>query len=241
MRAIRADVEIFTTWCKGQGFTALPARVTTVVAFIDAMAKVKAPATVRRYVSSIATVHKAVQLHNPLENTRVKLALQRMHRKKGRRQEQVKGLTWSLRQRLLNACAGRLIDTRNRALVAVAYDTLLRRSELVSLQVTDLLEEMDGSGTLLIRRGKTDPGGDGALLYLAPDSIKLVREWLARSGLDRRAAVSLATQGRSAGWRSWMPARCLASTRRWRKPPGWGVMWWRDCPDTVPVSGRFRI
>ena len=35
---------------------ALPARATTVVAFIDAMAKVKAPATVRRYVSSIATV-----------------------------------------------------------------------------------------------------------------------------------------------------------------------------------------
>ena len=182
-RAIRADVEIFTTWCEDQGFMALPARATTVVAFIDAMAKVKASATVRRYVSSIATMHKAVQLQNPLESTRVKLALQRMHRKKGRRQEQVTGLTWSLRERLLKACAGRLIDARNRALLAVAYDTLLRRSELVSLQVTDLLEEMDGSGTLLIRRGKTDPGGDGALLYLAPDSIKLVREWLERSGL----------------------------------------------------------
>ena len=82
-RAIRADVEIFTTWCEDQGFMALPARATTVVAFIDAMAKVKAPATVRRYVSSIATMHKAVQLQNPLEYTRVKLALQRMHRKKG--------------------------------------------------------------------------------------------------------------------------------------------------------------
>ena len=142
-------------------------------------------------------MHKAVQLQNPLENTRVKLALQRMHRKKGRRQEQVKGLTWSLRQRLLNACAGRLINARNRALVAVAYDTLLRRSELVSLQVTDLLEEMDGSGTLLIRRGKTDPGGDGALLYLAPDSVKLVREWLARSGLTGgRLFRSLRKDGR---------------------------------------------
>ena len=43
-----------------QGFTALPARATTVVACIDAMAKVKAPATVRRYVSSIATMHKAM-------------------------------------------------------------------------------------------------------------------------------------------------------------------------------------
>ena len=51
------------------------------------------------------------------------LRLQHRHRAQGdgesRRQEQVKGLTWSLRQRLLKACAGRLIDTRNRALVAV--------------------------------------------------------------------------------------------------------------------------
>ena len=82
-------------------------------------------------------MHKAVQLQNPLESTRVKLALQRMHRKKGRRQEQVTGLTWSFRQRLLNACAGRLIDARNRALVAVAYDTLLRRSELVREMVAE--------------------------------------------------------------------------------------------------------
>ena len=48
------------------------------VAFIDGMSRFKAPATVRRYVSSIATLHKAVQLHSPLERTWVKLALQRM-------------------------------------------------------------------------------------------------------------------------------------------------------------------
>ena len=56
---------------------------------------------------------------------------------------------------------------------------------------------LSGSGTLLIRRGKTDPGGDGALLYLAPDSIKLVREWLARSGLTGgRLFRSLRKDGR---------------------------------------------
>ena len=180
-RAIRADVEIFTAWCEARERTALPARTDTVVAFIDAMAQVRAPATVRRYVSSIATLHKAVQLYNPLQRAGVKLALQRMHRKKGRRQEQVQGLTWPIRQRLLEACEDRLMDDRNRALVAVAYDTLLRRSELVSLQVSDLLVEMDGSGSLLVQRGKTDPGGEGALQYLAPDSIQLVRVWLKRS------------------------------------------------------------
>ena len=62
-----------------------------------------------------------------------------MHRCRGRRQAQVQGLTWPLRNRLLEAAGDRLIDVRNRALLAVGYDTLLRRSELVSLEVSDLL------------------------------------------------------------------------------------------------------
>ncbi len=182
-RAIRADVEIFSDWCERHGVPALPAQAATVGAFIDAAAGKRAPATVRRYVSSIATLHKAVELDNPSESVVAKLALQRMHRKYGRRQAQVRGLTWVLRQRLVAARGDRPIDARNRALVAVAYDTLLRRSELVSLQVSDILMELDGSASVLVRRGKTDAEGAGAMLFLAPDSVRLVEEWLRRSGV----------------------------------------------------------
>ena len=98
----------------------------------------------------------------------MRFALQRMHRLRGRRQAQVQGLTWPMRNRLQEAVGDRLIDVRNRALLAVAYDTLLRRSELVSLEVSDLLVDIDGSATLLVRSGKTDPDRRGAMLYLAP-------------------------------------------------------------------------
>lgn len=182
-RAVRSDVEIFTDWCEARGLRALPASAQTVALFIDTMAKVKAPATVRRYVYSIVTLHKAIQVRSPLKQPRVQLALQRMYRQRGRRQEQVRGLTWALRERMLQACSDRLIDVRNQALLAVAYDTLLRRSELVALQVSDLLVEVDGSGTLLVQRGKTDPEGEGAILYLAPDTVRLVQGWLNRSGV----------------------------------------------------------
>ena len=181
-RALRADVEIFASWCRQHVLAALPAGDATVVAFIDDMAGVKTPATVRRYVSSIATLHKALWQTNPLESAVVKLALQRMHRLRGRRQAQVQGLTWPLRNRLLEAAGDRLIDVRNRALLAVAYDTMLRRSELVSLQVSDLLVEIDESATLLVRSGKTDPDGRGAMLYLARDTVKLVQQWLEAGG-----------------------------------------------------------
>ena len=181
-RALRADVEIFGSWCRQHVLAALPASAATVVAFIDDMARVKAPATVRRYVSSIATLHKALRHTNPLEHARVRFALQRMHRRRGRRQAQVQGLTWPLRNRLLEAAGDRRIDVRNRALLGVAYDTMLRRSELVSLEVSDLLVEADGSATLLVRSGKTDPDGRGAMLYLARDTVQLVQAWLEASG-----------------------------------------------------------
>ncbi|WP_419857169.1 tyrosine-type recombinase/integrase [Candidatus Palauibacter irciniicola] len=182
-RALRADLRVFLAWCRRHGLAAMPASDATVVAFIDDMACSRAPATVRRYVSSIATLHKALGLANPKENAAVKLALQRMYRMRGRRQTQVAGMTWPLRNRLIEAAGGRLIDARNRALVAVAYDTLLRRSELVSLNVSDLVEEADGSATLLVRRSKTDPEGAGAMLFVARDTLGIVKVWLGRGAI----------------------------------------------------------
>ena len=177
-RALRADVQIFSTWCRRHFRASFPASPATVVAFVDEMARVKTPATVRRYVSSIAALHKALRQTSPLESAAVRFALQRMHRRRGRRQAQVRGLTWPLRNRLLEAAGDRLIDARNRALLAVGYDTLLRRAELVSLEVSDLMEEIDGTATLLVRSGKTDPHARGAMLYLARDTVQLVKTWL---------------------------------------------------------------
>ena len=182
-RAVRSDLAIYTTWCDARGLRALPARTETIAAFVDAMATDRAPATVRRYVASVAAAHRAVGLEKTARSEPVRRALQRMHRQKGRRQAQATGLTGSLRKRLLDAAGDELIDARNRALIAVAYDTLLRRSELIALQVSDIVEECDGSATVLVRRSKSDPEGRGATLYLAPDGVALVREWLKRSGV----------------------------------------------------------
>ena len=94
-RALRSDLAIFARWCREQGLRELPAQPETVAAFIDAMAELRAPATVRRYVASIVAVHRAAGLEKALKSSPVKLALKRMHWKKGRRQAQAHGLTWA--------------------------------------------------------------------------------------------------------------------------------------------------
>ena len=49
-RAVRSDLGIYSAWCAERGERALPATPETIAAFVDAMAEVRAPATVRRYV-----------------------------------------------------------------------------------------------------------------------------------------------------------------------------------------------
>ena len=142
-------------------------------------------------------VQKKLGETSPLENASVRFALQRMHRRRGRRQTQVHGLTWPLRNRLLNAAGDRLIDARNRALLGVGYDTLLRRSELVALRVEDVLEEMDGSATVLLRAGKTDAEGCGTSLFLARDTVELVSAWRQRGRVgDGRLFRGIGRHGR---------------------------------------------
>ena len=196
-RALKSDLAIYADWCAERGERALPATPETIAAFVDAMAELRAPATVRRYVTSLVIAHRALGLEKTLKSPPVRLALKRMHRKKGRRQHQATGLTWPLRQRLLAGAGNRLIDDRNRALLAVAYDAMLRRGELVSLQVTDLLEEVQGDGSLLVRRSKTDGEGRGEIVWVGPDTVQLVRAWLDRAGIgDGRLFRSVGKGGR---------------------------------------------
>ena len=195
-RAVRSDLAVYGAWCAERGLSALPAVPQTVAAFVDAMAETRAPATVRRYVASIAVAHRAIGRGSTIQSPLVGLALKRMHRKKGRRQTQARALTWPLRRRLLEAAGDRLIDLRNRALLAVAYDTMLRRSELAALDVSDVLVDIRGDATLLVRRSKTDAEGRCEIAYIAPDTVALVRAWLDRGRNRRGAAVPLGRQGR---------------------------------------------
>ena len=123
----------------------------------------------------------------------------------------------TLRQRLLAAAGDRPIDMRNRALLAVAYDGMLRRSELASLLVSDLLEDVRGDATLLLRRSKADGESRGEIVYLAPDTVALVRSWIRRAGITNGRLFRSVGKGGSIGERldpSQVPRIFKAMARR---------------------------
>jgi integrase len=162
----------------------LPAAAQTVRDFVfECVGLRKKPATIRRYVATIGRAHRAAGVADPMAAETVKLALKEMGRSVPSRQTQARGLVWSEIAQFLEFEVRNLRDIRDRALVSMAYDTMCRREELVSLRIEDIETSGDRSGSVVIRRSKTDTAGEGATAYLSPLTMRLVAQWLSASQL----------------------------------------------------------
>src|ERR1700694_5525448 len=78
LRAQKADGAIFQAFCESRGEPYLPAVPGTIRAFIDDRVKAgKKPATIKRYVATIARVHVAAGLFYACSSAALRLGLKR--------------------------------------------------------------------------------------------------------------------------------------------------------------------
>jgi integrase/recombinase XerD len=175
--AYRADVETFVSWCERRGRRPLPASPKLLASFVENEAKRCSVATIKRRLAAIGKIHRLMKLENPVENEDVKLALRRALRKKSARPRQALGLTRELREQLIAACDDSLSGKRDRAILAIGYDTLARRSEIVSLRVEDITQTARGA-KLIIRRAKNDQLGLGRVAHISHSALGYLEEWL---------------------------------------------------------------
>jgi integrase len=188
LRAQKADGAIFQAFCESRGEPYLPADPMTIGAFITDRVKAgKKPATVKRYIATVARVHIAAGLLNPCSSEAVRLGLKRMGRETSARQDQAHPLGWKEIKEFIEGAGESLRADRERAMLCVAYETLARRGELVALQVKDIDFQPNGTGQALIRRGKTDAEGQGRVAYLSRETVKWLRVWLERSKITEGA------------------------------------------------------
>lgn len=185
LRGYRADFALFEDWCRRTGRSALPTSSKTVAAFVAHDAIKASPSTLRRRLAGIRKVHRLLRLNNPVEDEEVLIAMRRALRTKPRRQKQAQGLTRELRDKLFAACPDSLLGLRNRALIAVGYDTLCRRAELVSLRLEDLTPLENGAMSIFVRRAKNDPFGDGRYGYLTPPTVEFLQAWLIAAPIEK--------------------------------------------------------
>jgi integrase len=188
MRAQKADGAIFQTFCEANGMAFFPADPKTIRGFIEhCIVEQKKPATIRRYVATIARAHMAAGLLSPCASEPVRLALKEMGRVTSSRQRQALALGWAEIKEFMKTAGEGLRADRERALLCVAYDTMARRSELVAFDFEDIEFMRNGSGTMLIRRSKTDSVGEGAQAYLSHETVKWLEKWLDAAGIEEGA------------------------------------------------------
>jgi len=181
-RAWASDWRIWHRWCQQTGNSPLPASPEAISTFlIDIDRK---PATLRRYLSTLATAHRAAGLANPCCTEAVQLTLRKLTRLKGRAQQQAPALSWPELQLILAQPGNRLIDHRDRALLVLMYDSLVRRSDVLGIEWPHIERSADGSGTLYLPRSKTDQEGEGQYRYLSPLALDLIVYYQQQSGIN---------------------------------------------------------
>lgn len=184
IRAYRADFNDFIAYCSLHNHSALPADPLIIADYIaQLVSNRRTSASIRRAITGIATIHKLNRFEDPSKDPDVILEMKRMHRKLGRASEQARAINQDILEQLLNATESNTRGARDRALLLVAYDTLCRRSELVSLQIEDVKINIKNgieSTSILLRKSKTDQDSMGKWLHLSERAHIALKEWVAR-------------------------------------------------------------
>nr|WP_309690235.1 site-specific integrase [Armatimonas sp.] len=211
VRAYKSDWKDFTDWCKIQRRESLPATPETVALYITHLARGLKTSTIQRRISSISQAHAAAGYDDsPTKTALVRATWQGIRRSKGvAAQGKAPVLMPALRAMMEHLPkevakgkgeeekaketrdddelpSDRLIACRDRALLLLGFAGAMRRSELVGLDVADVVETSDGL-VVTIRRSKTDQEGQGRKIgipygsKLATCPVRSLRAWKARA------------------------------------------------------------
>jgi site-specific recombinase XerD len=185
LRAYKADMMEFIAYCDKTGDCALPAEAKTVADFLmQTLPQGIKSSTIRRKVSSISAIHRLSFLNDPTKHSEVRITQRKIYRQLGTRSNQAYPITRVLLDRLLAACGDNLHGLRDRALLLVAYDSMRRRSELISLRVEDIEWLSSEGASVLLRKSKTDQHGSGKWIHLTCEATQAIQNWLSTSKIN---------------------------------------------------------
>lgn len=185
IRAYKSNFENFIKFCDENNTTALPASSEIVSSYIKKLSSHLKSSSIKIAVASIAALHNLNSLNDPAQTPDVKIEMRRMYRTLGRYAKQAYGINKNLLDKMVAATDDSLRGIRDRAILLVAYDSLSRRSELVSLEFEDIVfSSDDGSLKLKLRKSKTDPHGVGKNLYLSNEAQNALKEWIIKSKIS---------------------------------------------------------
>jgi integrase len=185
-RAYQSDIKSFKEWCLQNAQTALPVSAITLSAYASDLADTHKWASINRKLSAIRKLHQLNNLDLPTKDRGFRAVMEGIKRTKGVRQKQapafkMKDLKSILRGIDITANVG----LRDKCLILLGFAGAFRRSELVSLNIEDIVFNDEGA-ILSLAKSKTNQYGENEekAFFYSPEAdfcpIRNLKNWIGR-------------------------------------------------------------
>jgi site-specific recombinase XerD len=195
-RSYLSDWASWLAFCERHQINPLPAEAADVRRYLTQLgavggrkgAKLK-PRTAQRHLAAIAAAHRAAGLAFDTQGPILKRTMDGIVRTFGARQEGARALRAADIAAICKRFSLDLRSVRNKAIILLGFAGGFRRSEIVGLNVSDLLFEA-GLLRVTLRRSKTDQAGEGRTIVIMPGekpktcAVAAVLAWLTAANLE---------------------------------------------------------
>lgn len=179
----------WSKWCQEGDRVWFPAQPEDVRDYLlHLQAAGRAVKTITMHLQMLNIIHKRAGLARPSDSNAVSLVMRRIRRENVDAGEQA-GQALPFQRRDLDKLRGRLAGTeeiteiRELAFLGLAYNTLLRISEISRIRAKDITRTDEGRIQIRIGRTKTLVSTAGTVKTLSRDVTELVDSWIQASGV----------------------------------------------------------
>lgn len=183
-RAYGSAWRSFRAWCDAHHVASLPASPSVVGAYVADRASTLKPSTLAVHLAAIRQAHALAGTASPGRSLEVGIVMKGIRRSRDIAPSKKNALRVGDLRVVLERLRGDAVGHRDRALLLIGFCAGLRRSELVGLDIGDLVFEGEGL-VITIRRSKTDQEGRGRRIGLGYGNaegtcpVTAARRWLA--------------------------------------------------------------
>jgi len=177
----------FQHFTESRGLAALPATPATVIAYLTDLADNGAKvSTIQVKLAAIAFYHRQQKHIDPTADEDVKMIMAGIRRELGTAPQKKAPITLDDLRSIVEALPDTLAGKRDKAILLIGWAGAFRRSELVGLDVADLLY-VNGKLMIKVRHSKTDQEGKGLTKVIPPiedtaiNPMTALKDWLAGS------------------------------------------------------------